>query len=403
MERFKYRAVSEQGRSIRGVISAANETDLYNQLQSAGLELVSCSPLSRKSGLGGLSLQRVKIRDMIQFFMHMEQMQSAGVPLLDALADIRDTTENTRLRDMMSEIHRDVSEGASLSEAMEKHPKVFNNLYLSLIKAGEETGDLTSSYLQLVKYLKWVDHMQSKIRKATRYPMIVTGVVILTVVVMMGYVVPQIVGFIKNVDMELPFYTVALIETSEFFQAYWWAVLATPVIIFAVTKGLCHMSEGVRYRVDAIILKMPVMGILIRKITIARYSQTFGALFASGIDIINALKSSRQTVNNLVMLEALERVERFIQSGQPVSDAFNACGEFPSMVVRMIRIGEESGNLTPVLEQVSDFYTKDVDEAVEGLIAMIEPALTGILGGMILWIAAGVFGPIYSSFENLDF
>ena len=403
MERFKYRAVSEQGRSIRGVISAANETDLYNQLQSAGLELVSCSPLSRKSGLGGLSLQRVKIRDMIQFFMHMEQMQSAGVPLLDALADIRDTTENTRLRDMMSEIHRDVSEGASLSEAMEKHPKVFNNLYLSLIKAGEETGDLTSSYLQLVKYLKWVDHMQSKIRKATRYPMIVTGVVILTVVVMMGYVVPQIVGFIKNVDLELPFYTVALIETSEFFQAYWWAVLATPVIIFAVTKGLCHMSEGVRYRVDAIILKMPVMGILIRKITIARYSQTFGALFASGIDIINALKSSRQTVNNLVMLEALERVERFIQSGQPVSDAFNACGEFPSMVVRMIRIGEESGNLTPVLEQVSDFYTKDVDEAVEGLIAMIEPALTGILGGMILWIAAGVFGPIYSSFENLDF
>jgi type IV pilus assembly protein PilC len=403
MERFKYRAISEQGRSIRGVISANSEADLYNQLQSAGLELVTCTPLNKKSGLGNISFQRVKVRDMIQFFMHMEQMQSAGVPLLDSLADIRDTTENTRLRDMMSEIHRDVTEGASLSESMAKHPKVFNNLYLSLIKAGEETGDLTSSYLQLVKYLKWVDQMQSKIRKATRYPMIVTGVVILTVVVMMGFVVPQIVGFIKNVDMELPFYTVALIETSEFFQVYWWAVLLVPIVAVVVIKTMSHLSESFRYRVDAIILKMPVMGILIRKITIARYAQTFGALFASGIDIINALKSARQTVNNLVMLEALERVERFIQSGQPVSDAFNACGEFPSMVVRMIRIGEESGNLTPVLEQVSDFYTKDVDEAVEGLIAMIEPALTGILGGMILWIAAGVFGPIYSSFENLDF
>lgn len=403
MERYKYRAISEQGRSIRGVISANSETDLYNQLQSAGLELVTCTPLSSKRGVGSLTLQRIKIRDMIQFFMHMEQMQSAGVPLLDALADIRDTTENTRMRDMMTEIHRDVSDGASLSEAMEKHPKIFNNLYLSLVRAGEETGDLTSSYLQLVKYLKWVDQMQSKIRKATRYPMIVTAVVFLTVVIMMGYVVPQIVGFIINMNMELPFYTVALIETSKFFQAYWWAVLAAPIALLAVVKALCRLSEDIRYRVDALILRMPVMGILVRKITIARYSQTFGALFSSGIDILGALKSARQTVNNTVMLEALDRVERYIQAGQPVSEAFNACGEFPSMVVRMIRIGEESGNLTPVLEQVSEFYTKDVDEAVEGLIAMIEPALTGLLGGMILWIAAGVFGPIYSSFEKINF
>jgi type IV pilus assembly protein PilC len=175
-------------------------------------------PLSRKKGglsSGTLTLKKVKIREIIQFFMHMEQMQSAGVPLLDALADIRDTTDNNRLRDIMSEVYRDVSDGSSLSEAMEKHPKIFNNLYISLIKAGEDTGDLTSSYRQLVKYLKWVDDMQSKIRKATRYPIIVTMVVILTIVVMMGYVVPQIVGFIKNLDQELPFYTTALMATSE--------------------------------------------------------------------------------------------------------------------------------------------------------------------------------------------
>ena len=405
MERFKYRAVTENGRSIRGVIAAANEVDLYNQLQSAGLELVQCKPLNTKKGLfgGSGSVKRVKLRDIIQFFLHMEQMQSAGVPLLDALADIRDTTENTRLRDMMTEIHRDVSDGASLSEAMGKHPKVFNNLYLSLIKAGEDTGDLTASYRELIKYLKWVDHIQSKIRKATRYPMIVMAVVFVTIVVMMGYVVPQIVGFIINMDMELPWYTSALISTSEFFQSYWWAVIATPIIFIVVTKTLSKASDDFAYRVDSMFLRMPVMGPLIRKITIARYSQTFGALFAAGIDILNALRSARETVKNRVMLEALERVEKFVQAGMPVSEAFNASGEFPSMVVRMIRIGEESGNLTVVLEQVSEFYTKDVDEAVEAMIAAIEPTLTALLGGIILWIAAGVFGPIYSSFENIDF
>jgi type IV pilus assembly protein PilC len=245
--------------------------------------------------------------------------------------------------------------------------------------------------------------MQSKIRKATRYPTVVLLVVLLTIVVMMGFVVPQIVGFIINMKMELPFYTSALIDTSSFFQHYWWAILGAPVIVFIFVKTMSKVSDDFRYKVHELMLRLPIMGPLIRKITIARYSQTFGALFAAGIDIINALKSARQTVNNMVLLEALERVERFIQSGQPVSEAFNSSGEFPSMVVRMLKIGEESGNLTVVLEQISEFYSKDVDEAVEGMIAMIEPGLTALLGGMILWIAAGVFGPIYSSFENIDF
>ncbi|HBR69795.1 MAG TPA: type II secretion system F family protein [Rhodospirillaceae bacterium] len=404
MERYKYRAVNAKGRPIRGTVSAANEVDLHNQLQSAGLELISCSPLKKKGKSSfGVNLKRIKIRDIIQFFIHMEQMQSAGVPLLDGLADIRDTTENDRMRDVMSDVYRDVSEGSSLSEAMAKHPKIFNNLYISLIKAGEDTGDLTASYRQLVKYLKWVDAMQSMIRKATRYPMIVTAVVLLTVIVMMGYVVPQIVGFIKNLDQELPFYTTSLIATSEFFKNYWWGVLGAPIVIFIIVKILVKLSDEMAYRIDALILRMPVAGPLIRKITIARYAQTFSALFAAGVDVINSLKSARNTVNNKAMLDALESVENYVQAGSPLSESFNACGEFPSMVVRMLKIGEETGNLSGVLDQVSEFYTRDVDEAVQGLIAMIEPALTGLLGGMILWIAVAVFGPIYASFENIDF
>jgi type IV pilus assembly protein PilC len=393
-----------KGRPIKGVMGAANEVDLYNRLQSSGMELVQCQLLNKKKGaLAGMMGSRgVKVRDLIQLFLHMEQMQSAGVPLLDALGDIRDTTENDQLRDMMTEIHRDVSEGSSLSEAIAQHPKVFTNLYISLIAAGEETGDLTSSYLQLIKYLKWVDKMQAKVRKATRYPMILICVVILTIVVMMGFVVPQIVGFIKNLDQELPIYTTALMATSDFFKVYWWAVLSAPVALAFLWFFLRRMSDDIAYKQDVFMLSMPLFGPLIRKINIARFAQTFGALFASGIDVLQGLDHASKTVNNRAILDALDGVKEQVKAGSPLSEAFNTSGEFPSMVVRMLKVGEESGNLTVVLDQVAEFYTADVDESVEGLIAMIEPSLTALLGGMILWIAVAVFGPIYGSFENLD-
>lgn len=413
MERYKYRAVNAKGRPIRGNISAASEVDLYKQLQSAGLELIDCSVVGSKGSGGLLQFMRKKItlRDLIQFFVHMEQMQSAGVPLLDALSDIRDAAENDSLRDIMTEIHKDVSDGSSLSESMEKHPKVFKPLYISLVAAGEETGDLTSSYLQLVKYLKWVDMISAKIRKATRYPIIVTIVVLGTIIFMMSVVVPQIVGFLEYLDFELPWFSLWLIATSNFFvepqfhllglPVYGsFIVIAVPVAIFLLIKFLRMSSADIAYRLDSLYVRSPVIGPLIRKISIARYTQTFGALYASGIDVISALKSSRGTVSNLLMIDAMESVEAHVQAGSPLSQAFNASGEFPSMVVRMVKVGEESGNLTPVLDQVSEFYTHDVNEAIEGLIELIQPTLTAILGLIITWIAAGSLGPIYMNLGN---
>ncbi len=402
MEKYKYKALNSKGRPIKGVLGAVNENDLFNQLQTANLELVSCVALSSKKSKSRL-LQRIKIRDLIQLFIHLDQMDGAGVPLLDALADIRDTTENTALRDAMSEIHRDVSEGSQLSEAMNKHPRIFSNLYVSLVASGEKTGKMSSSYRQLVKYLKWVDLMQTRVRKATRYPMILLVVVVAAVTIMMGFVVPQIVEFIRNMEFELPFATTSLIATSDFFQAYWWLVLLTPLVIIGSVLALRKSSENIAYRIDRMLIEVPVMGPLVRKINIARFCQTFGALYAAGLPILEAIKSATSTVNNRALLEALDSIQSLIKTGSPLSEAFNGSGEFPSMVIRMLKVGEDSGNLTTVLEQVSDFYTADVDEEVQKLIAMIEPSLTMVLGGMILWIAVGVFGPIYNSFENMQF
>jgi len=402
MEKYKYKALNANGRPIKGMLGAMNESDLYNQLQAAGLELVDCKPLSQKSSKRTF-MAKVRIRDLIQLFIHLDQLEKAGVPLLDALADVRDTTDNPAMRDAVSEVYRDVSEGSKLSEAMNKHPKIFNPLYVSLVASGEETGKMSASYSQLLKYLKWVDAMQSRVRKATRYPMILLIVVVAAVSVMMGLVVPQIVEFIKNMDFELPFATTSLIATSEFFQEYWWAVIAAPVVFLGIGVTLRKTSEDVAYKIDQILLQTPAFGVLIRKINIARFCQTFGALYASGLPILQALNSATNTVTNRALHEALESINGYIRSGSPLSEAFNASGEFPSMVVRMLKVGENSGNLTVVLDQVSEFYTSDVDEEVQKMIAMIEPSLTMVLGGMILWIAIGVFGPIYNSFENIQF
>ena len=385
------------------MLAAASEVDLHDQLQGAGLELLQCKAIVTKKGLFSnlANFSSVKTRDLIQVFIQMEQMQGAGVPLLEALSDIRETIEHGRLRDIMAEIHRDVSEGCSLSEAMSRHPKVFTSLYISLIAAAEETGDLRATYQQLIKYLKWSDYMQAKVRKATRYPITVAIVIVATITIMMTAVVPQIVGFIRNMKQAVPFYTSALMATSDFCVHYWWALILAPIAIFIAVKVARRMSDEIAYKLDLLMLNLPIVGILIRKINIARFAQTFGALFASGIDVLYALEAARKTVTNLALIDALENVQKQVHEGSPLSEAFQSSGEFSALIVRMLKVGEESGNLTAVLEQVSEFYTADIDEAIQGLISMIEPLLTAILGVMILWIAVAVFGPIYSSFDKV--
>lgn len=402
MPKYSYRAINDKGRPVRGVVNADNETDLFNRLQESNMSLLDCKEMNEKtSKLAALTAKKVQVRDLIQMFVHMEQLQKAGVPLLDALSDVRDTTESTRLRDIMGDVFGEVSSGSSLSNALAKHPTVFENIFVSLINAGEETGNLTNSFIQVIKHLKWSDAMNAKVKKATRYPKILIVVVIGVVWLMMGHVVPEVVGFLKNIDQELPPITLALIATSEFFADYALYMLGGGIFIMAFLRIGRMVSEDFRYRTDYIALRMPVMGPLIRKISLSMFCQTFAVLFTSGLEILKCLDAAKQTSTNLVITQALDNVRTQVQEGAPISAALNNSGEFPSLVVRMIKIGEESGNLTSVLEQVSEFYDKDVNEAVDAMIAMIEPTLTVILGGIMLWIAAAVFGPVYDSFSKM--
>ena len=180
-------------------------------------------------------------------------------------------------------------------------------------------------------------------------------------------------------------------------------ILIAPIGVFMLIKVMKKSSAQFAYAMDNVMLNAPLIGELTRKSSVARYAQTFGTLYKSGINVVKALGSARQTVTNAVLIKGLEEVEKSVQNGKSISDAFAENGQFPSLVVRMIKVGESSGNLTPVLDKVSEFYNKDVDETIDGLIGLVQPTLTAVMAGLILWIAASVFGPIYSSFENINF
>lgn len=399
MPQYAYRAINDRGRSVRGKINAANDHDLFQQLRTIGLELVDAKEVQERKLAIALA-PKIKSRDQIQLCLHLYQLQDAGVPLIEGLADVRDSTENARLRDMMAEIYRDVSEGSSLSEAFGRH-KTFGQVFTSLISAGEASGNLNDSFNQLVKHLKWTEAVNSKIKKATRYPSIIMVMMVALFFFMMTLVVPEVVGFLRGLGTELPLVTTSLIATSDFVQERWYVLLIVPVALFVALRTAIKLSPRFAYGVDAALLRLPVLGGLITKISLSRFSHFFATMFASGVPLLQCLETSQRVVSNRVLSTALEQVREAVQTGVSLSSALERSGQFPSLVIRMVRIGEDSGNLSQTLGNVTDFYDRDVDDAVDAVVAMAEPALTVAAGLLMAWIIGGVFGPLYDSFGNM--
>lgn len=400
MPEFRYRAINQAGRIVRGGLFAVNEQDLNGLLGSAGLDLISFREVNERR-LAKFLQPGVKSRDLIQLSIHLQQLQKAGVPLIESLGEVRDSTDSPKLRDALAEIHRQVSDGATLSAAFAGHPSVFSPVFQSLLASGETTGQMTEAFSQLVTHLKWHEEMSTKIKKATRYPAVLAVIVTSVLFFMMTFVVPQIVTLLLSTGTELPFMTVALIETSSFISNYWYLFpIAAVGGAMMISMGR-RASQEFRYRTDYYLLRIPVIGIVLRKISLARFSHMFAVMFQSGIDLLDCLEASKRLVNNLALADALAVVREGVQSGLGLSVAMRSSGEFPPLVLRMVKVGEDSGNMSDSLENISEMYNRDVDESVEGLIAIIEPALTVVMGLIMAWIAIAVFGPVYDSLGKI--
>jgi type IV pilus assembly protein PilC len=400
MPQYAYRALNNAGKQVRGKLNANNETDLYQQLQELGLMLLD-SKAAKANAVTNAMARGIDAREKIQFFVHLEQLQAAGVPLIDSLTDVRDSTDAPRLRDLVATLLNDVQGGTPLSEAFGKHPKIFGEMYSALIAAGEDSGNLTAAFQHLVHHVRWEEAIRKRIKKAARYPAVVLVLISGMLLFMMGVVVPGIVEFLKSNGAELPAITVALIATSDFVRGYWYVILLTPILVIGGIVALANSTDAMRYAVACLMLRLPVFGPLVSKIAISRFAHFFAVMFQSGVPILQCLETAQRVVTNRCLEESLKTVRQQVQNGEPLSLAMRNSGQFPSLVCRMVKIGEDSGNLGGVMDNVTGFYDKDVDEAIDAMIGMIEPALTVVSGIIMGWIVAGVMGPIYSSLGNL--
>jgi type IV pilus assembly protein PilC len=393
MALFTYKAIDPRGKAALGQIEALNVVDLEMRLKRMGLDLVTGLPTRR----GGAMLRSgsIKRQDLINFCFHLEQLTSAGVPLIDSLADLRDSVENTRFKEVISGVMESIQGGSGFSNALGEYPEVFSPVFASLVRAGEATGRLGDVLKSLTETLKWEDELSAQTRKLIMYPAFVGSIVLMVTFFLMIYLVPQMVGFIKNMGQQIPFQTRLLIGVSAFFVEYWWALIAGPVILVFAVKFVARTNPNVNYQIDRLKLRVPVLGAILRKIIMSRFASTFALMYSSGITILDAIRNSEETAGNRVIQEGLRLAGQQIADGKSVTAAFSDVGLFPPLVIRMLRVGETTGALDNALLNVSYFFNREVRDSIAKIQVMIEPALTVFLGAILGWVMLSVLGPIY--------
>lgn len=400
MPNYRYRALNPRGRVLAGTLPAANELDLQQQLQQAGMTLIE-SRTQDEASRALHFLHPIRLRDLIQMCMHMEQLERAGVRITDALRDITEATGNPYMQALLSDVMRDVDNGLALSAALAKHQQAFPPLMASLIGAGESTGRLADVFKQLTDHFSWQERLRGRLLRASAYPAFTLVAMLLVIVFIMGYVIPQTTDFLYSLNIALPGQTIALIKTSAAVQAYWLPTIVTLAIGILVWRTLRRQSRDFAFLSARLVLRTPLVGTLIQKVNLARWSHTFAVMFASGIEILPALETSTKTVTNDVLAESLHIIREQVQAGNPLSLSVRLSGEFPSLVQRMLKIGEETGDLAPALSHVAEYYERDVQSAAQALIGAVGPALTLVAGGLLMWMTLAVFVPIYDALPQL--
>jgi type IV pilus assembly protein PilC len=400
MASYSYRAIDDTGRVLTGNADAINPVDLEMRLKRLGLDLVTFQSI-KKSTL--MRARRVARTELITFCFHMDQLMRAGVPIIDALTDLRDTVENDGFRAIIASILEDVEGGLKLSDAMAEHPQAFDQVFVALIRTGEQSGQLPEVLTKLTENLKWQDELTSQVRKAMMYPAFAGTVIFGVVFMLMVFLVPQLGVTMKALTPNPPASTMALIAVSLFMKEFWYLFIGVPIVIVVALVVLVKSSNDAKYRLDGLMLKLPIMGPLMTKIILARFSTYFALMYQSGLGVLDCIQISEKIVGNRVIEEGLQRVGREINDGTGISQAFQNARLFPPLVLRMLKVGESTGGLDTSLLNVSYFYNRDVKEQMSRLQEMIQPILTVVLGGVLIGILVTVFNPMYDVIAKIKF
>lgn len=399
MPYFAYTAVDAGGRMVKSVMEADNEALVLNKLREQSMQIVEVKETKKKKASARRG--KLKLKNLVVFSRQFATMIDAGIPILRCLEILTGQTKDPVLKPALESVTLDVKSGLTLHDAMAKHPHVFNKLYVNMIRAAELGGILDTILDRLSGFLEYESEVRSKIKGAMMYPVLVLIFSQLMLFVLFSFVLPKFKEIFEGMNAELPPVTAALFAIGDFMQSKWWVILLLIGGIIFGLKAYAKTPRG-RYQVDFFKLKMPVVGELTLKMSIARFCRTFGTLISSGVPMMRSLEIVGETLNNMVLTEAIDETRACIREGQKLSEPLAASGLFPSMVTHMIDVGEESGRLSEMLVKVGDFYDGEVETTIKGLTSMIEPMLIIFLGVVVGFIAISVMTPIFKLVNSVQ-
>lgn len=393
---FIYKAKNSRGRSIQGVVEAANEEAVANLLSDKELSIIK---IEKKDAVGldryRLSLfKKVKSKELVVFFRQFSVMIQANLPILKSMRILIKQTENKKLKDAIVGITSEIEGGSRLSDAMANYPDIFSNFFVNLIKSGETSGRLAEVMEYIAEQQEKDYELQSKIKGVMIYPVfILTGLIIVAFVVM-TFVIPQITGILSDSGVTLPWTTKLLIGTSSVFQNWWWQIIVAAILLAVVFAAAIKSPRG-KAVVDRLKLKIPVFGNIFKDIYVVRFTRSFHTLLKGGVPIAKALEVVKEVVGNRVFEDILADTIRQVDEGNSIVDSLVDKKEMPVMVAQMISVGEESGGLEGVLEELSKFYSREIDNYVRNLSSLIEPIIMVLLGVAVAIFVAAVIMPMW--------
>jgi type IV pilus assembly protein PilC len=397
MPSFQYSARSPQGRIVSGVIEAGNQAMVARQLRDKGL-----TPTNIVAGRESAARQthrgrtgRVRLDDLVVFSRQFSTMIRAGLPLIEVLNILSEQAEKVNLKKILKQVENDVEAGASLTEALVKHPRVFGTFFVSMVRAGEAAGMLASILDQIAQYLEKLASLQRKIKSAIVYPTVLSIVAFALLIFLMTVVVPVFIDIFAQLEQKLPVPTRITVFVYSLMTDYWLYSLVVVAVIVASLVAWYRTKSG-RFLIDKTKLRMPIFGPLFLKVAIAKFTRTLSTLIKSGVNILSALDIVATTSGNAVIEEAIVKTRISIQSGESISHPLTESMVFPPMVTRMIDVGERVGSLESMLSKIADFYEDQVDAAVAGLTSLIEPLMIVMLGLVIGFIVISMFLPLFS-------
>ncbi|MBU3911751.1 MAG: type II secretion system F family protein [Candidatus Omnitrophica bacterium] len=399
MPTYRYMAKEATGKTVSGILEYSDKALLIDALRKKGLVIISINETAKKKP--ARSSKKVKLDEIVIFSRQLATMVDSGIPLVQAMDILHEQIEKPVFKNVIAAIRDDIETGASFSDALCKHPAVFSPLYINMVKAGESSGSLDDILDRLASYLEKANVLQRKVKTSLVYPAAVVTMAILITLVMLLKVIPTFKGIFSMLGGTLPFPTRVLILVSDTLRSMFiYVVIVLAAVIFALKKFL-NTKQG-RIAFDMITLKLPIIGELLRKVAVAKFTRTLATLVKSGVPILVSLEIVGKTSGNTVIEKALNDVRVSIKEGENIADPLAKSGVFPPMVVRMIHVGEQTGELEKMLGKIADFYDDQVDAAVSGMTSLIEPLIISFLGVVIGGIVIAMFLPVFKMTELIS-